>query len=89
MTGGNGEFLGGFPLSEGEQKGITIAEGTTQILCAKGSKCIVGRLWVPKKLNKEAFKAILIRIWRSAGRVVFKEILDNLWLFKFTEEVDK
>jgi hypothetical protein len=52
MARGNGEFLGGFPLSEGEQKGIAIAEGTTQDLCAKGSKCIVGRLGVPKKLKQ-------------------------------------
>jgi hypothetical protein len=46
-------------------------------------------LGVPKKLNKEAFKAILTRIWRPAGRVVFKEIQENLWLFEFFEDGDK
>lgn len=54
MSRGNGEVLGGFPLSEGEQKGITIDDAATQELRAKGSKCLVGRLGVPKKLNKEA-----------------------------------
>jgi hypothetical protein len=49
----------------------------------------VGRLGVLKKLNKEAFKAVLMRIWRLPGRVVFKEILENLWLFKFFDVGDK
>lgn len=44
---------------------------------------------MPKKLNKEAFKAILVRIWRPAGQVVFKEIQENLWLFELSEDGDK
>jgi len=67
-------LLGGFPLSEGEQKGIEIAVDSVQDLWHKGSKCLVGRLGVPKKLNKEAFKLILLRIWRPAGTVLIKEV---------------
>jgi hypothetical protein len=52
LSGSNGDCLGGFPLTEGEQKGITIADRTMQELRAKGSKCLVGWLGVPKKLNK-------------------------------------
>lgn len=63
--------------------------GTTHDIRAKGSKCLVGRLGVPKKLNRVAFKAVLMRIWRPAGRVVFKEILENLWLFEFSDVGDK
>ncbi len=44
---------------------------------------------MPKKLNKEGFKAILVRIWRPVGRVIFKEIQENLWLFEFEEESNK
>jgi hypothetical protein len=77
----DGNVLEGFPLSEGERNGIEIADETVQNLRIKGSKCLVGRLGVPKKLNKESFKAILVRIWRPAGNVVFKEIQENLWLF--------
>lgn len=44
---------------------------------------------MPKKLNKEGFKAILVRIWRPVGRVIFKEIQENLWLFEFSKEADK
>lgn len=50
----------------------------------------MGRLGMAKKINKEAFKSILTRIWRTKiGRVFFKEIQDNLWLFEFAEESGK
>jgi hypothetical protein len=46
-------------------------------------------LGVAKKIHKEAFKAILIRIWRTLGSVFFEEIQENLWLFEFSYENDK
>jgi hypothetical protein len=39
-----------------------------------------------KKVNKEAFKTVLSRIWRADGCVVFKEIQDNLWIIEFLNE---
>lgn len=51
MTDGIGNVLDGFPLSKGEQTGIEIADDTIQDLCIKGSKCLVRRLGVPKKLH--------------------------------------
>ncbi len=45
----------------------------------------MGSLGVPKKLNKEAFKAVLVRIWRLGGNLFLKEIQENLWLFEFTK----
>jgi hypothetical protein len=69
--------------------GITIGDEETEDLQVKGSKCLVGRLGVPKKLNKEAFKSLLLRIWRTMARVFFKEIQDKLWLFEFDDDSDK
>ncbi|XP_059429026.1 uncharacterized protein LOC132162821 [Corylus avellana] len=40
-----------------------------------------------KKVNKDAFKTVLSRIWRTLGGVIFKELDDNIWLFEF-EDVD-
>lgn len=42
-----------------------------------------------KKIIKDTFKALMVRIWRVEGSVFFKEIQDNLWLFEFSEEADK
>jgi hypothetical protein len=86
---GDENVLGGFPLSEREQKRIVVADSAIQELCNKGFLCLVWRLGVPKKLNKEAFKAVLQRIWRPSGRLVVKEIKENLWLFEFSEDRDK
>lgn len=58
-------------------------------LWEKGSKCLVGRLRVAKKIYRDAFKALLLRIWRIEGRLYFNEIHDNLWLFEFSEESNK
>jgi hypothetical protein len=89
MSEGNGEGLDGFLMTEGEQKGITIDDGEILDLKQKGTKCLVGRLGIPKKLNNEAFKAILLRIWRLAGRILFREIQENLCLFEFEDAEDK
>lgn len=57
-------------------------------LRANTTKCLVGRLGVPKRVNKEAFKSLLTRIWRTGGDIFFKEINENLWLFEFEDEKD-
>jgi hypothetical protein len=36
-----GDFTGNFPLTEGEQQGITINDDETKDLGAKGSRCLV------------------------------------------------
>jgi hypothetical protein len=80
-----GDWFGNIPLTEGEQRGITIIDDKTEDLKAKGEKCLVGRLAVAKKIKKDAFKTLIVYIWRTVGRVFFKEIQENLWLFEFTE----
>jgi hypothetical protein len=84
-----GVFNRKVPLIRGETKGIEIEDEDTEELHDKGLKCLVGRFGTAKKINKEAFKSVLTRIWRTTGRVFFKEILDNLWLFKFADEHDR
>jgi hypothetical protein len=81
------ELCGNISLSEGEKAGITITEGEIEEVRAQGGRCLVGWIWMTKKVNKDAFKAMLIRIWRITRRVIFKELDDNIWLFEF-EEVD-
>jgi len=89
MSEDNGNTVEGFPLSEKELREIVVEESDIQDLCNKGSLCLVGRLGVPKKLNKEAFKTVLQRIWRPSGLLVVKEISAEMWLFEFSEERDK
>jgi hypothetical protein len=76
-------------LTEGEQIGILVSEGDVSEAKLQGDRCLVGKIWNVKTVNKEAFKTILSRLWRTVGRVIFKEVQDNMWLFEFTDREDK
>lgn len=76
-------------LKEGEKRGITILEGEVEEVKEQGTMCLVGKLWMDKVANKETFKTVFSRIWRLMGRVVFKELQENLWLFEFSDNEDK
>lgn len=54
--------------------GITIIEGEIVDGRVKGERCLIGRIGDKKKVNKEAFRTVLSRIWRTVGSVVFKEV---------------
>lgn len=81
-------LCGRISLSDGEKTGISISEGEVADLQDKGARCLVGRLGTEKKINKEAFRSLLTHLWRPVGRVIFKEIQDNLWVFEFSNSND-
>lgn len=56
MAGDYGEKVGNFPLTEGESKSIQLEVEEVEELRAKGKKCLVGRMGVPKIINNEAFQ---------------------------------
>ena len=82
-------LCGKIKLTEGEKKGIQITEGEVAINRESGGLCLVGKILSDRQVNKEGFTTILSRIWRLVGKVVFKELQDNMWLFEFLEGVDK
>lgn len=83
------ELCSKISLTEGEKIGIQVEEGEIAEGRVVGGKCLVGKIWTDKSVNKEAFRTVLSTIWRTAGCVKFKELRDNVWLFEFTDEVDK
>lgn len=76
-------------LIGGEKVGIKILEGEIAADREKGERCLVGRIGDERKVNKEAFKNVLSRIWRILGTVVFNEVQDNVWVFEFDDIDDK
>lgn len=53
------EEVGQFSTYRWREQGIQVEDEETEDLRIKGSKCLVGRLGVPKKINREAFKKFL------------------------------
>lgn len=76
----------GFSLTKGEHIGISITEDDIIEVKEQGANCLIGKLWTEKKINNEAFKTVLARIWKVEGSISFKELQDNLWIFKFFDE---
>jgi hypothetical protein len=89
MAEESGKFYNHLPFTEGELKEIDIGDEETQELSTKGSKCLLGRLGVSKKIHRESFKANLIRIWCIVRSVFFKEIHEHLLLFEFSDDSDR
>lgn len=83
------ELCGQLTLSEGEQEGIHIEEGEISMMRAKVARSLVGRLGTEKRINREAFRSMMLRLWKPRGSVVFKEVQDRLWLFEFSNNFDK
>jgi hypothetical protein len=76
-------------LSEGERNGIAITEVDTANLRARGERCLLGKLMSDRRIQKEAFKALMSKLWKTLESVNFKEIHDNLWLLEFANMADK
>lgn len=49
---------------------------------------LLGLVVADKLVNKEAFRNTMIGIWRLKGKVDFKEVGNNLFIFKFQENLD-
>lgn len=83
------ELCGNMSLTEGEKVGLTITKDATADLRLKGGKCLIGRLSSKRRIQKEVFRSMMARLWKTMGNVVFKELHENLWLFEFSTEGDK
>ena len=82
-------LCGRISLTEGERIGIQVTDEEVADTRALGGKCLVGKVWTEKTINKEAFRSVLTGIWRIVGGVKIKELQDSLWLFEFSDVVDK
>lgn len=55
----------------------------------KIARCLVGCIGTEKKINREAFRSLMTRLWKLKGSVVFKEFEDHHWIFEFSDLHDK
>ncbi|KAH9647988.1 hypothetical protein KPL70_025411 [Citrus sinensis] len=51
--------------------------------------CLVGKVMLTKGVNKEGLKAALQQVWRTFKEVKIESVGNNIFMFKFAEEVDK
>jgi hypothetical protein len=80
---------GKLSLSEEEGTGMLIQENAMDPMVQRGSYCLVGKLLSDRIIGKDVIKVPLIRIWKTNGRVTFKEVGDNLFLIEFQHDWEK
>jgi hypothetical protein len=83
------ELCGKISLTEGEKIRIKVDEVEVSEARAIAGKCLVGKVWTNKNINREAFISVMSTIWRIAGEVKFKDLKNNMWLFEFSDQADK
>ena len=83
------DLCGKISLTEEERIRIKVDEFEVSDARIVVGKCLVGKVWADKIVNKEAFKSVLSTIWRTAWGVKFKDFKDNVWLFEFSDQIDK
>jgi hypothetical protein len=76
-------------LSKGEQVDIVVEDCEVAATKQQGNSCLIGKIWVGKRVNRESFISVFKRIWRTEKEVGFKEVQPNVWIFEFSKETDK
>jgi hypothetical protein len=76
-------------FTDGEKQGILITEDDMADLRVKSGRCLIGRLLSDRRVLKDVFQAMMARLWKHLGPVIFKELRDNMWLLDFASESDK
>lgn len=77
------EKWGNLRLTEVEQIEVQIDISMNEVVSRCGRLCLIGLIVVDKLINREAFKAIMLKVWKPRGRVQFKGVGDNLFLIEF------
>jgi hypothetical protein len=72
------ELCGKISLTKGEKIGIKVDEVEVSEARAIAGKCLVGKVWADKSINREAFTSVMSTIWRTVGEVKFKDLKNNM-----------
>ncbi|KAL5850007.1 hypothetical protein ACOSQ4_008020 [Xanthoceras sorbifolium] len=76
-------------LSEEEGVAVNI-EGATKLLgMEKLSLCLVGKLLTSKITNRDAFRSLIARIWRTSGTLEVETVRENVYAFHFQNNSDR
>jgi hypothetical protein len=59
------DLCGKLSLTKGEKVRIKVEELEVSDARVIAGKCVVGKVWIDKNVNKEAFKLVLSNIWRT------------------------
>jgi hypothetical protein len=73
-------------LLDKERARIIITEDDTAELRMRSGRCLVGRIMSDRRIQKEAFRTLMARLWKTFDRNIFvlKEVVENVSQPKWT-----
>ncbi|KAL5819765.1 hypothetical protein ACOSQ4_023607 [Xanthoceras sorbifolium] len=75
---------------EGNKEPVAELDGELQLAsCRKLDLSVVGRLLATRKINHEAFRAIIMKIWHTTQEVEIEVLRDNIFRFHFSNMIDR
>ncbi|KAL5777297.1 hypothetical protein ACOSP7_010223 [Xanthoceras sorbifolium] len=73
-----------------EAKKVTKIEGVLkEVGDRKLTLCLVGKIWTNKQVNREAFRATILKIWRTKQEVQVEVLQENIFVFHFRNYEDR
>ncbi|KAL5777758.1 hypothetical protein ACOSP7_010684 [Xanthoceras sorbifolium] len=51
--------------------------------------CLVGKVITNKQVNREAFREIILKIWRTTHEIDIKVLKENTFIFQFRNQLDR
>ncbi|KAL5756018.1 hypothetical protein ACOSQ2_020764 [Xanthoceras sorbifolium] len=51
--------------------------------------CLVGKILTTKLINRDAFRAIIPKIWRTTQSFIIENVKENVFVFQFQNQADK
>ncbi|KAL5865350.1 hypothetical protein ACOSQ3_002864 [Xanthoceras sorbifolium] len=76
-------------LSEEEGKTVNIDGVVKEDGLRKISLCLVGKLVTSKLTNREAFRSLIAKIWRTTQAVEVENVKENVYAFHFQNMMDR
>lgn len=73
---------------EEEDKEIEINDEELERVQRKGDLCLIGKIWVERKISKSTIEAAMGNVWRLNAKVVFNEVGPNIYVICFTTHAD-
>ncbi|TXG73278.1 hypothetical protein EZV62_001857 [Acer yangbiense] len=79
----------GLSLADEDEAVREIAEEDIQDGAEDVDKCLVGRVLLGKKVNRDAFKGLIVQIWSPFGQVEVELVGENTFMFYFINKEDR
>ncbi|KAL5767638.1 hypothetical protein ACOSQ2_014421 [Xanthoceras sorbifolium] len=83
------ELCSSLSIKEGDGSVNVLGEGLWHVGGQKMAGCLVGKVFANKLINRDAFRRVIGRIWRTIDEVVVEVIRGNIFAFHFKSQTDR